>query len=56
MEKCNEAHLINYRALVYPPEGSWKPEYKMRNWSESRNNKGAVMVVLVMLSIATDLT
>jgi hypothetical protein len=38
-----------------PPEGSWKPKYKTRNWTESRNSKGAVVMV-VALPIATDLT
>jgi hypothetical protein len=37
------------------PEFSWKPKYKMRNLTESRNSKGAAMVVIVPLAIATDL-
>jgi hypothetical protein len=39
-----------------PPKGSWKPKYRMRNWTESRNSKGALVLVLVALAIATDLT
>jgi hypothetical protein len=39
-----------------PPKGSWEPKYRMRNWTESRNSKGAVVVVLLALAIATDLT
>jgi hypothetical protein len=41
-----------------PHNGSWKPKYRMRNWTdkESRNFEGTVMVVLVTLAIATDLT
>jgi hypothetical protein len=39
-----------------PPKGSWKPKYRTRNWIESRNCKGAVVVALVALAIATDLT
>jgi hypothetical protein len=38
------------------PKGSWKPKYRMRNWTESINRKGAVVAVLVALAIATDLT
>jgi hypothetical protein len=41
-----------------PPDlnGSWKPKYKKRNWIDSRISKGAVVVILVALAIATDLT
>jgi hypothetical protein len=39
-----------------PPKGSWKPKYRMINWTEGRNNKGAVVAALVALAIATDLT
>jgi hypothetical protein len=39
-----------------PSKGTRKPKYRMRNWSESRNSKGAVVVILVALAIATDLT
>jgi hypothetical protein len=54
---CNASpHCIIFATPPPPPEGSWKPKYKMRNWIESRNSKGAVVVVLVALAIATDLT
>jgi hypothetical protein len=39
-----------------PPRDSWKPKYKMKNWIETTNSKGAVVMVLVALAIATDLT
>jgi hypothetical protein len=39
-----------------PREGSYKPKYRMRNWTESINSKGAVVVTLVALAIATGLT
>jgi hypothetical protein len=39
-----------------PPKGSWKPKYRMRNWIDSRFSKGGVVVVLVALAVATDLT
>jgi hypothetical protein len=33
---------------------SSKPKCRMRNWIDSRNSKGAVVVVLVALAIATE--
>jgi hypothetical protein len=47
----------NFTSFSNPPsEVSWKPKYKTRNWIESRNSKGAVVMVLVALAVATDLT
>jgi hypothetical protein len=46
----------SYGGTQPPPEVSWNPKYKTRNWTESRNSKGAVVMVLVALAIATDLT
>jgi hypothetical protein len=37
-----------------PPPSVLEAKYRMRNWIESRNSKGVVVVVLVAL--ATDLT
>jgi hypothetical protein len=28
-----------------PPRGSWKPKYKMRNWTESRNSSSGISSV-----------
>jgi hypothetical protein len=39
-----------------PLKGSWKLKSNMINWTENRNSKAAVVVVLVALAIATDLT
>jgi hypothetical protein len=36
--------------MTDPPEIRWKPKYKMRNWTESRNINGAVVVVLEALN------
>jgi hypothetical protein len=38
------------------PKDCWKPNYRMRNLTESRNSKEAIVVVLVAFSVATDLT
>jgi hypothetical protein len=45
-----------FQFILSRRKGSYKPKYKMRNWTESRNSKGAVVVVLVALAVATDLT
>jgi hypothetical protein len=39
-----------------PLEVSWKQKCKMRKWAESRNSNGAVVVVLVVTVILTELT
>jgi hypothetical protein len=44
------------RGDITPLKGSLKPKYRLRKWTESRNMKAAVVVVLVALAIATDLT
>jgi hypothetical protein len=43
------SHLVD---APPPPKGSWKPKYRMRNWTESRNGKGTVVVVLVAIAIS----
>jgi hypothetical protein len=63
--KSNNCHRMSHYAarkkyihttIPPPPKGSWKPKYRMRNWTERRNSNGAVVVALVALAIATDLT
>jgi hypothetical protein len=48
--KCKWENKI--KGTPPPPKGTWKPKYTMKNWTESRNNMGAV----VALAIPTDLT
>jgi hypothetical protein len=35
-----------------PPKSSWKPKQRLRNWTECRNSKGDVVVVVVLVALA----
>jgi hypothetical protein len=38
--KCKLGNKVRGGGNTTPPKGSWKPKYRMRNWTESRNSNG----------------
>jgi hypothetical protein len=59
IKKMGSSYLklnVSYVGDTTHPDVSWKVKCKRRTWSESRNSNGAVVVVLVVTVIVTELT